>query len=280
MPTAQDRRPPHGGAAPAPGHDGRTSAPTPGPALVLGIVLVALTVLASALAGPWHARSRPGALFTIPAPSLQPQDPTPSPTALPDSAAAGGGGVPTWLVVLLLGLGLVAAVLLGRVLARAARVWFAEHRPAPVSDRAAPAGELRGDVTDLVLPAMQEGVADAELALDRDVPPGDAVVAAWVALEHAAERSGVVRDPAETATEFTLDVLDATRADPTATRALLDLYLAARFSRHVLTDGDVAAARAALATIREGVRRSRTGTGDDDEPKDDESDETTPDGAP
>ena len=67
------------------------------------------------------------------------------------------------------------------------------------------------------------------------MPPGDAVIAAWVALEASAERSGLVRDRAQTATEFTVEVLDATRADPGATRALLDLYLAARYSEHVLT---------------------------------------------
>jgi len=109
------------------------------------------------------------------------------------------------------------------------------------------------------LPALAEGVEHARLALAEHVPPGDAVVAAWVALEHAAQRTGVVRDPAQTPTEFTVAVLDETRADPAATRSLLDLYLRARFSEHPLTAADVTAARAHLETLSTGVTRRRRG---------------------
>jgi hypothetical protein len=102
---------------------------------------------------------------------------------------------------------------------------------------------------------MREGVRRAAQVLEDEVPPGDAVIAAWVALEASAERSGLVRDRAQTATEFTVEVLDATRADPGATRTLLALYLAARYSEHVLTPRDVDQARSSLAAIADDLTR-------------------------
>ena len=95
------------------------------------------------------------------------------------------------------------------------RVRALRERRAPYEvDAAAPDVELAGDVLDGATPALREGVRRAAQVLEDEVPPGDAVIAAWVALEASAERSGLVRDRAQTATEFTVEVLDATRADP------------------------------------------------------------------
>jgi hypothetical protein len=136
------------------------------------------------------------------------------------------------------------------------RQWLEQQKVPPVDDDAAP-GDLLGDVAELARPALSAGLDHAVLELDRDVPPSDAVVAAWIALEGSAERSGVLRDPAQTASEFTLDLLDATEADGAASRELLNLYLAARFSEHPLVPADVERARAALGVIGQGVRRLR-----------------------
>jgi hypothetical protein len=80
-----------------------------------------------------------------------------------------------------------------------------------------------------------------------------------VALEQAAERCGVERDPASTATEFTVDVLGRTPADGAATRDLLALYLRARFGGAPLTAADVTAAHEALATLQAGLTGGLTG---------------------
>jgi len=232
-------------------------------AAVVAGVLVVLTVLGAALAGPWLPRTRPDVQFTLgidfPTPTPRPQETGPG--NLDD--LAGEGSVAAWVKVVLVVVGLVLLVLLSTAAVRAARRWLSAHTP-PEVDRTEAGEVVRGDLVDLARPALAEGVEAAVDALDRDVPPGDAVVAAWVALEEAAERSGVLREPAQTATEFTLELLDATEADATASRTLLDLYLAARFSGHPITSDDVVRARASLAALGAGVRHRRDGRGPDD----------------
>lgn len=230
--------------------------------------LVAVAVVAAAFAGPWQPATRPDYRLDL---GLDLPTRTPEPVATPDAPFDGAqqsGDTATWLKIAFFVAVLVALALLGAYLARAARRWMNANRP-PDVDRSEPGDVLLGDIADLVRPALADGVDAATDALDRDVPPGDAVIAAWVALEDAAEGSGVVRDAAQTATEFTLDLLDATEADPDASRVLLDLYLAARFSEHEIRPDDVTRARGALAAIGAGVRRRRH---DDerDEPADDE----------
>jgi hypothetical protein len=245
-------------------------------AALLASALVAVTVLAAALAGPLVLRSRPDALFKLPGdlPTRPPVTPRPQPTDLPlnDSTTE----LPPWLGLLVLVVLLSVIAFVGAKVARRVRQWLEEQKVPPVADDAAP-GELLGDVAELARPALSAGLDHAVLELDRDVPPSDAVVAAWIALEGSAERSGVVRDPAQTASEFTLELLDATEADGAASRELLHLYLAARFSEHPLQASDVTRARAALTVIGQGVRRLRHepvpvpvehAGSDEDEPRD------------
>ena len=61
------------------------------------------------------------------------------------------------------------------------------------------------------------------------------------------------RDPVATPTEFTVAVLDSTRADPAAIRALLALYLTARFSEHPITATDVDRVRESLRVLAAGL---------------------------
>ncbi|GEL96037.1 DUF4129 domain-containing protein [Cellulomonas composti] len=237
-------------------------------AALVATALVVVAVLGAAVAGPWHPVARTGWLFTINVPQITEQ-PRPTETALPPHESS--TGAPSWAVGLAIFVALVLLGLLGALAARAMRRWLDEHRP-PEQDGADPGEAFLGDVADLALPALAQGLRDAAVAIDRDVPPGDAVIAAWIALEAAAERSGVLREPSQTATEFTVGLLDETEADPAQTRALLDLYLAARFSEHRVTDADVARARAALGALADGVRHLRHDHRESDEP--DESDES------
>jgi hypothetical protein len=99
------------------------------------------------------------------------------------------------------------------------------------------------------LPALRRGVAHARSLLDTAAAPRDAVTAAWIALEDAAADTGHRRHPAQTPTEFTTTVLDATPADPDAVATLLALYQRARFTTHPVTPQDVDAARDCLERL-------------------------------
>jgi len=227
-----------------------TTTRRPGPLLLVG-ALVAVAVLMAALAGPWQIGHRNmsdmDARFTIPAVDRTPE---PRSTETPVQASL---TEERWLIlVLLTALGLLVVLLLAYVIRKLAQK-LRERQVARQMDAAAPDFALEGDVVDLATAAMRAGAHDAAQVLEQEVPPGDAVIAAWVALEASAERSGIHRDRAQTATEFTLEVLASTHADAEATRTLLDLYLAARYSEHRLTRTDVDRAKDSLATIAQGL---------------------------
>jgi hypothetical protein len=218
--------------------------------VLLVAALAGVAVVAAGVAGPWHVVLRDVSIPRLPQvpQELLPQ-PSPSPSAQPP--ATDDTGLDPLLVVL--------AVLVA--VAAALALWYL----ATALRRRGGPGEVDEPVGDAVLGdaltgvptgrELDEAVRRAERAL-ADLPPGDAVVAAWMELERTAASGGIERDPAQTPTEFTLAVLDRTHADARAVRELLRLYLAARFSDHPVTDDDVRAARAALGRIGEAVRRA------------------------
>jgi hypothetical protein len=99
------------------------------------------------------------------------------------------------------------------------------------------------------IPALLRGVGAARASLREHVVAGDAVIAAWMELEAAAHESGLDRHPAQTPTEFTATVLEATGADPDATGELLALYHRARFSNAPVAEVDVDRAGDCLARL-------------------------------
>jgi hypothetical protein len=102
------------------------------------------------------------------------------------------------------------------------------------------------------IPALQRGVAIAQRVLDEGADPRNAIIAAWLALEHAAADSGVRKAASQTPTEFAMAVLDRTEADTDATVKLLRLYRQARFSRRPPTRSDVAEAVRCLTVLADG----------------------------
>jgi hypothetical protein len=114
--------------------------------------------------------------------------------------------------------------------------------------------ELVDPDPETVVSELEAGLAEAAEHLCREGEPADAVVAAWVALQAAALRSGVPRDPAATPTEFAVEVLDRTAADRHATRSLLAAYHRARFSEVPVTDEDVERAAADLRQVAATIR--------------------------
>ena len=225
-----------------------------GTAVAAGAI-VALVVLCAAVAGSWHPTWRPIGMRPLEVNPTRSTGEAVFATAGPVADGTPSLDVPVW--VPFVGALLILAVLV-RVLTPLVRRLLAnrrgEHQEVDTPYGATELLEAGLPAT----PALEDGVAAATRLIDDErLPPGDAVIAAWVALEEAAARSGVARHSAQTASEFTVQVLDATQADPGATRRLLDLYLAARFSEHVLRSDDVRAARAALVALADGVAHLR-----------------------
>ncbi|MDO8122045.1 DUF4129 domain-containing protein [Isoptericola sp. b490] len=220
----------------------------PAAGMVLVVALLGVTVLAASYAGPWVVRFTPRVLPTdgatrepAPLPSLPsiPPEAADQPFTLDLSGAAWAGVV----------LGLVLLALMVR--------WvLAQERPELSFPDTAP--EVAPLELEPSLATLEQGLAAAVQQLRGGGEPADAVVAAWVALEDAARRSGVPRDPAATPTEFVVEVLGRTTADRAATRSLLASYERARFSALPVSEADVDRAaddlRCISATLREVAR--------------------------
>lgn len=250
--------PPHGASGPAPG-----TGPPPGddPAslaprrLVPIVALLVLALVAMAFAGPWNPPLS-GDATDVELPELPDterpaqEDPLTEILEQMDIEPVDLGPWATGAVALVVVL--LAAWALRVALRR--REWRVPGVTDPLLGRA-------GDVVPggaPSVPVLAEG-ADAAVAALREprLPPRDAIIAAWVALEDAAQACGVARDPAATPTEFTLDVLDATPADGAAARTLLALYLRARFSTQEMTVVDVTAASDAARHLAHDLQAGR-----------------------
>jgi hypothetical protein len=214
--------------------------------VAMGLVVATsvLGVLAAAVAGPWTISNRFG-LWGPAQPGAGTLTPRAEPTGYPSRPPVGPPSpLPAWLITALwvlavVTLALLAAVVLWRLLAGRLR---AARRPNP-AEPGIP-GEVYPD-----RPVVQLGLATALEVLLATADPTDAVLAAWVHLEAAAERSGVPRKPSDTPTEFTARVLTGTPADTEAVQTLLELYLRARFARRGLNAGDFARARDCLTSL-------------------------------
>jgi hypothetical protein len=149
-----------------------------------------------------------------------------------------------WIGVTIVVVGL--AVLLWR--------WWAGHPSRAATSRNSVAVESTSEIPagpepEPDMPALRTGIELALEVLDEQRDPADAIVRAWLGLQETAEQSGIVRQPAETPTEFTSRILSRAFADDLAVRTLLRLYLRTRFGDHPVTADDVAAVRAALQEL-------------------------------
>jgi len=215
--------------------------------VALVAALAAAVLVAAATGAPWTwdppAWLGPLADPAVDAPEPLPA-PTPAPTEPPRPVPESGSDLLTWLLALA---GLVVFVLALLAL-RAALGRVRRHRDPRPPDTATP-GDALVTTDDDVLPHLRHAVRHAEDRLAPTVPPRDAVVAAWVALEDAAALAGTRRDPAQTPTEFTVAVLESTPADRGAVATLRDLYHRARFRGVDVDAHDVETARRALRRL-------------------------------
>jgi hypothetical protein len=173
-------------------------------------------------------------------PPTHPQPPPPSVTG----KALNVGPLFLWI-----GIGLGVAVVLLLVwrwwAGRIPRVTLAE-RPLAMAPVAQPTPEPEPEVE---APVLRSGIELALATLDERREPADAIVRAWLGLEQTAEQSGIIRQAAETPTEFTTRILSRAATDDHAITTLLSLYLRTRFGDHPVTDDDVATVRHALEEL-------------------------------
>ncbi|QGN31850.1 DUF4129 domain-containing protein [Microlunatus sp. Gsoil 973] len=209
-----------------------------GMAIGVGVVLV-LGLVVAAIRPNWQVDP-----IVINLPSARPRQPPQLPhvsqSGTPSMRPLPPPGQPpdlSWIKWVLLALVIAALVVLLGVIAMrllAVRQMYA----------ARPDDEI--EVTDDVLPdlpTLQQGAVTAEQRLLAIGNPTDAIIAAWLALEEAADASGVHRRPAQTPTEFTADVLGRTGVPTEPVRTLLGLYLRARFAATPSSADDLATAR-------------------------------------
>lgn len=213
---------------------------------------IALVVLGAASATPWVVTLRlPTLSFgDQPVPEQPDETPTPQPPAAGDSPFAEALGK-VLVVLFVLAVGVAVALGVAWLVRRLQEAWRPDDEPAPV-DRLGD-GDLLTEVADVDIASLASAVARAEAHLAGARAPGDAVVAAWVALEDEAELQGTGRRPAQTATEFTSELLAHTPAPADAVAELRRLYHRARFTSHPVGRDDVHRARAALARIAESL---------------------------
>jgi hypothetical protein len=151
----------------------------------------------------------------------------------------------SWLNNVLLVLGAILLILAVVLSARAA--WRNRRRVG--------VGHLVETVEGTIDPSTRvrlvDAVTEARATLVRPgAAPGDAVIAAWLTLEHATEQR---REPHQTATEFTVALLRRESTDEDALDDLRQLYQRARFSDSTTSD-DAARAADALDRIVAGLR--------------------------
>ncbi|MEG3613647.1 DUF4129 domain-containing protein [Isoptericola haloaureus] len=229
---------------------------SPGTRPLLLTALAAATLLGAAAATPWHLEM-PAFVAGFGDMDL-PERPTPSISASPaaDDPLPEDPGDSVLTVLLLLGAAVV--VLLLALVARRVLTLLRDTPPAPEEpDRPDAGTALAGtEAPSVPLPDLDDAVTRALGRLEAARTPQDVVIAAWVALEDAAAEHGAPRDPAQTPTEYTADLLSRTPAPAADVTTLRRLYQQARFADHPTTDAQVADARTALTRIARHLPRT------------------------
>lgn len=214
------------------------------------IAAILLVVLGAASATPWVLTLRVPTFgagepqeVEIPTVTFAPQEPVETDQS----------GTQTVARILLTLLAVVAATIIGYLLfqfvKRLREAWRPEDEP--VETDQLDGGDVLDEAVSVDISSLATAVARAEAQLSGIAEPGDAVTAAWVALEKEATLQGAARNPAQTTAEFTAVLLARTPAPADAVAMLRNLYHKARFTQHPVTVEDVRRARAALARIAE-----------------------------
>jgi hypothetical protein len=215
--------------------------------LAVTCLLVTVVVLGAATATPWRLSPPQLSVPELTMPEQNMPTATPTESAPPPSVPEPPTDTRWLAVIAAIFLALLVAALATYVVRQLLAIRRARTQARHDSLTGGTAADSLGE--DVDLPEIQDAVTRALAHLDGHARPRDAVVAAWVALEEAAERAGTRKDPAQTPTEFAGTVLAATPAPPAAVARLRTLYQRARFTDRPIDRPAVAQAREALADI-------------------------------
>lgn len=208
-------------------------------------VAVLLTLAAVAAA---HSSVRLGRVESPagPAPSLEEPERIrvePSETAEPFAAAS--VTVPSWLVKLVVAIGIVLLVaLIGMMVWVLARDLIKKRRM-----RAMPARRARPGQTSAqdVVAALDAGLVDLS---DADSDPRRAVIACWLRLEQAAAAAGTPRQATDTPTDLVTRLLAGHHISADVLARFADVYREARYATHTVDERMRTQAREALQRLR------------------------------
>jgi uncharacterized protein DUF4129 len=213
-------------------------------AVALALVMVASTVSSGSLLGAHHPR----------APSEAPLVIHPHRNRPP---AQSGEGIPRWfqIMVLVLLLLLLLALLVLLVMSR----WGRETEDAglELDPETPPPGSAWDEAWSVDL---ERATSEQLLALGRGAPR-NAIIACWMGLQSATRAAGLPADRAETPEEFTVRAMSRLDLDRSAIGSLSALYREARFSAHLMGEGQRQEARRALGTLADQLSVRRAGSG-------------------
>ncbi len=212
--------------------------------------ICALAVLGAAAGGPWIIEERFNFDFNL-IPPTEPTAPSQEAGPLPENTSELWFPDLTWIGITL---SVVFALIALLAVVYAANSLRYRNR---WRDSKAPHYYLLPESDAADVPAVQEGLELARKRLVDTVEPADAVIAAWIAMEDAAEASGIARRPSQTPTEFTVAVLDVTGVEGEPARRLLGVYHRARFSNRAVDDDDVRTALECLDRLARGWEELR-----------------------
>jgi hypothetical protein len=215
----------------------------PRPALSLVVAALLLLVVVVARGGsavPGHVRDLP----------LQPGLPPVALTPNTDTSSPGlqySANDPELFAKVILG---IAGVLILTALVLSILSWL-RNRLRNRGGIGAIVDPLEGTIDTVMRLRLRAAVTEARDLLTRaGGEPRDAVIRAWATLENATDHR---RAPHQTATEFTISLLEKETADEAALRDLRTLYHRARFGHHS-SETDAQQARTALDRILATIR--------------------------
>lgn len=226
------------------------------PAAFAALCILAVVVVAAAavqgtaqFTGPrWNPEFAPPSLLPKPFASGRAPSPTPAVTTpKPHNTLVIDPGLVLAVVIVIVAL--IGGALLWRWLRRRPTRFTST---VPVVESVLPDSRAAVDDepdSEEIAPVVRRGLARAIEILDEDRPPSDAIVAAWLGLQEAAEDSGVRRRPAETPAEFTTRIIRRAGADRQSATTLLRLYQDVRFGAAEVTPTDIQRARTALVEL-------------------------------
>lgn len=218
--------------------------------LLLAACCCAVLAGAVTLSGPVQVQLPPPVLELLALPDIP--EAAPIDPIIPPGSSEAEEPSGTWIGKAVL----IAAILLFlymflHVTRRGIALLAATVRNRTVDVRSQGQGEAADPDKQVLLPLMHQATQMGQGYLRSATSSKDAIIAAWLGLEHAAKEAGSVRDPAQTPTEFTLQVLADTPATPGAIQELLVLYQQARFTNSALSPDSRTRALSIMAQLEQ-----------------------------